>query len=488
MAERKKVQKTKLKQAPKKAPAPKKQPAKSAPKTAKPQSPKKPRQQEEKIIMKPEKQAVKKPRPIKNTKPIKQTVKPATTSRKRATTQSQRKNTAPKRRKSVNITLPSAQELFSVVLGNREEVRRKRLITTAITLVVVLSVLIFCLTSPTGPIERITNTFALVGGGSYPADLSGSETLFFKNYNDKAFVLSNSHLMGFNSSGKEFINFQHNFSNPVLETSFERVLIYNRESNGFIVANNSNIIFEESLPSSIYCGTIGKNGSMAFATSTQSYAAQLLVFNKSMKQYYSWYLADGLITDIALSNDGDYVALSVLKVKNGIFASEIYCLDTDEETPIFVKEIKDESVIELEVLSSGEFMYISNESTGLVDFDSGEIILIGAKNQSPTHFKSTGDGALAVYSEAARSQVYLFGTDGEAEIFFDYNGIIEDITYYDETFFVLSGNQISVLDSLGKSINTITLNQKPSFIVALDDGGVLATDNLHINYCSVAEK
>ena len=487
MAERKKVQKTKAKQVPKKAPAPKRQPVKSAPKAAKPQRLKQPRQQDEKIIMKPENQAVKKPRPVKNTKSVKpKTEKAPVAQRTKSTPPRQRKAAATKRRRSVNIALPTAQELFSVVLGKRQEVRRKRLITTAITLVVVLSVLIFCLTSPTGPIERITNAFALIGGGSYPADLSGGETLSLKSYNEKAFVLSNSHLTGYNSSGKEFINFQHNFSNPVLETSAERVLIYNRESNGFIVANNSNIIFEESLSNSIYCGAIGKNGSMAFVISAQSYAAQVLVFNKSMKQYYSWYLADGLITDIALSNDGDCVALSVLKVKNGIFASEIYCLDTDEETPVFVKEIKDESVIELEVLSSGEFMYISNESTGLVDFDSGEITLIGANNQSPTYFKSTGDAALAVYSEAARSQVYVFDNDGDTEMFFEYNGIIEDITYYDETFFVLSGNQISVLDNLGKQINAITLNQKPAFIAALDDGGVIATDNLHINYCPVA--
>ena len=480
MAERKKVQKINPKQAPKKVAAPKKKSTKQAPKAPKPQQAKRVKHTDEKIVMQPQKAAPKKQSPIKNTKPLNTRKKP--------------KSARPKQEQSaikqrpVRKSVPTAEQLFSVVLGNKQEVRKKRLITTAITFIIVLSVLVFCLTSPTGPIERITNAFALIGGGDFPADISGSETFAFKNYNEKSFVLSNSHLMGYTSKGNEFLNIQHNFSKPVLETSVERVLVYNRESNGFIVANNSNIVFEESLPNSIYCGAIGKNGSMAFVTSTPSYAAQVLVFNSSMKQYYSWYLADGLITDIALSNNGDYVVLSVLKVKNGIFASEIYCLDTDEETPVFVKEIKDESVVELEVISSGKFMYVSNEATAVVDFDSGEVTKVGDQNLSPAYFKSTGEGVLAVYSEAARSQIYVFDLGGDTEINFEYNGIIEDISFYDETFFVLSGNQITVLDNLGKEINVITLNQKPSFIVAVDEGGVLATDNLHINYCSVSEK
>lgn len=480
MAERKKVQKINPKQAPKKATAPKKQSAKPSTKPKAKKPVKRVKQTEQKIVMRPEVQEIKKQKPIKNTKPVKSASKPKP--------QSQKRVAPPNRTRPARRPMPSAGELFSVVLGTKQEVRRKRLITSVIAFVVILSVLVFCLTSPTGPIERITNSFALIGGGDFPANISGSETLAFKNYNEKSFLLSNSHLMGYNSSGKEFINFQHDFSNPVLETSDERILIYNRESNGFIVANNSNILFEESLPSSIYCATIGKNGSMAFVTATTSYAAQILVFSSSMKQYYSWYLADGLITDIALSNNGDYVAVSVLKVKNGIFASEIYCLDTDEENPIFVKEIKDESVVELEVISSGEFMYISNESTAIVDWDSGEILKVGDQNLSPSYFKATGDGALAVYSEAALSQVYLFDSWGDTDTSFEYNGIIEDITFFDETFFILSGNQISVLDILGKQTAVITLTQKPSFIIGVDEKGVLASDNLHINYCSVNEK
>lgn len=477
MAERKKVQKTNPKQAPKKVASQKRQSTKAAPVPQKPKQAKKVQAPEKKIIMKPEGEAVKMHKPVKNTRSFSNSPKAKSNRPKQASSVA--------RQKPNHKAVPAAKEIFSVILGSKQEVRRKRLITTAITFIVVLSVLVFCLTSPTGPIERITNTFALVGGGDFPADISGSETLAFKNYNDKSFVLSNSHLMGYTSSGNEFLNLQHNFSNPVLETSIERILIYNRESTGFIVANNSNIIFEESLPSSIYCASIGKNGSMAFVTSTSSYAAQVLVFNRSMKQYFSWYLADGLITDIALSNDGEYVAISVLKVKNGIFASEIYCLDTDEENPVFIKEINDESIVELEVISSDKFIYVSNESTALVDWDSGEISKIGPQNLSPAYFKATGDGELVVYSEAARSQIYLFDSDGDIKLNFEYNEIIEDISFYDETFFVLNGNQISVLDYLGKQTSVITLNQKPSFIIAVDELGVLATDNLHINYCSV---
>lgn len=372
---------------------------------------------------------------------------------------------------------------LSVINGKKNENQKKRLITICVSFIIIASILIFWLTSPTGPIERITNAFTIMGGGDYPAVLTGTKVVSLQNVNNKSFILTNSHLCGYNLSGKNFLLLQHNFSNPVLDVSQERTLIYNRESNRFIIANNSGPIFEESLDQSIFCADIADNGSVAFVSDSTSYSAQISIFDKNMKQYYSWYLADGLVSDISLSNNGKYIALAVLKVKDGVFSSEIYCLNTSEKDPIFIKKLEDETIFKIESVSSSNFVYVSDKKVNFVDWETGES---SNKNifESPSYFDKISDFYLALYGEANHSDVILYDDSGEVEHQFEYNGIIDGISIYDEKIYILSGNKITYWDFVDKNENIINLEGKSDFIIGIDDG-VLSINNINIDFISV---
>ncbi len=494
MAERKKVQKINPKAPPKrtatkketttkkvttnKKATPPKNPSKTVAKNKQVTRVEKPKTQNIPMTSKPK--TAKKPH--KENRPINRQVKPPVSKRP----QHQKTTKPPKKHRDYNIiqmVSGSIESGLSVIKGKKAENERKRLITFFVSVILVICVIVFCATAPTGPIEKIANAFTLLGSGDFPASISGGTTVTFKMVDDKSFILTDSHISGFNSSGYKFFDYQHNFSSPVLNTSKERILVYNRESSGFIIANNTDVVFDKNLETPIYCGDIGYNGSVAFATKSDSYAAQILVFDKGMSQYFSWYLADGLVTDIALSNNGENLAVSVLKVENGSFNSEIYCLDVDEKDPVYIKEIKGESVVELETVSSGNFVYVSDESTGFIGFDSSETVKVGIENISPYFFKTTKYGTLAVYSETANSKIFLFDSDGETKESLEFNGLIDNIAVFDDGVFILNSNQIYVLDFTGKQTNVINLQRKPTFILGLDDG-VLTTDNLHINYYS----
>lgn len=378
---------------------------------------------------------------------------------------------------------PAGTEL-TVVSGNKLKAQRRRLITALVAFVVIMSVVIFWATSSTGPIERITNSFAIMGSGEFPAAISGTKTLDLETEGDRSFVLTNTHLCAYNSKGKQFLQLQHNFSNPVLETSAERTLIYNLESTGFLVANNSEALYEQNLEQSIYAADISNSGSVAFATNSASYAAQVLVFSKNMEQYFSWYLADGLISDILLSDDGDYLAVSVLKVKDGVFCSEIYCFDTDEKDPLFVKEYKSESVVSLDNISDDNFAYVSNKKVAFIDFESGTEINIGSNSVAPSFFRCDREKIFAVYGENAYSEVITYSKSGEKLGEVSFNGLVDEISVFEDGVYILSGNQISVLNMDGKQVDVISPKQNPTFISGCD-GGVLCVDNLHMSFYEV---
>lgn len=369
---------------------------------------------------------------------------------------------------------------LSVVLGNKLKAQRKRLVYYIISLIIIGSVLVFSAVSPTGPIEKITNSFALLGGGKNPASLNGTSVKSVKTANDKIFVLTDSHLDCFTKTGNEFLSYQHNFSNPVLEVSSERSLVYNRESTSFIVANNSDKIFEKNLEFSIFCADISDSGSVAFATKSSGYAAQVQVFAKNMKQTFSWYLVDGLISDIALSNNGKYLAVSVLKVNNGAFNSSIYCFKTDSEQPIFTIEKTKEPIVSLETISKNYFSFVSQNGVSFVNFKNGTVQKDDADASLPTYLKADKKGALAVFGNTSNVEIVRFNKKGEKVFEFVHNGLIDDIAYSNGIVYIMRSNSIFSYDTEGNEIKTVVLEQKPQHIVSIDKK-VFVVDNLNLS-------
>lgn len=368
---------------------------------------------------------------------------------------------------------------LSVVLGNKLKAQRKRLITYVGTLAVIGAIVAFCVSSPTGPFERITNSFAVLGGGDYPAAISGTGVRALRQDNGKSFVLSNSHLCGYNAAGKEFLNIQHNFSNPVLEVSHERTLVYNRESTGFLIANNSDILFEQNLEFPIYTADIADNGSVAFATKSSGYAAQVQVFARGMKQKFTWYLVEGLISDVTLSENGKYLAVSVLKVKDGNFSSQVYCFRINKEEPLFTLEQNGASVVALETVSADRFAYLSKDALTFVDWKTGAETKADSDGRAPTFFRVGAAGTFGVFGEAAQSLIVKYDRKGRSLKQVEYHGLLDDIAVSDDYVYILRGNQIIVLDWQGDELGSILLDQKPFYLAAMKQS-VYSVDNLSL--------
>ncbi len=444
----------------------------------------------EKIKMEPKEKTVKNNIKTKASKPAVDSLSPT----KKGTSNSRfdmYKNTAvrEKKVKSLPPKRPGYSEdsfdigerkKLNVVKGNKQKNNRRRMITGLVAGIIVVSVILISSLSPTGIIERFSNSFAIMGSGKYPITISGSKTFSVKTEGDKTFMLTDSHLSGYNSRGKTFIEYQHSFGNPVLEISAERTLVYNRESTGFIVANNSEKLREGDVKNPIYLADIADCGYLAFATKSTGYAAEIKVFKPDMTEVFSWYLTEGFVTDVLLSNNGDYLAVAVLKVKNGVFVSQLTCFETDSTEPLYTKELGDQSVRALSVLNRNEFMAITSEKLMTLDFENGNITERSESSFSPTILKDFSDITLAVFSENSAAKIVLYNSDSEVLADFEYNGLIDDITLYDDTVYILKGNKINVLDFAGKELSVLTLKQVSKNIIG-HKKGVLVTDNLHLS-------
>lgn len=392
--------------------------------------------------------------------------------------------------KRTTVKQPSKQ-MFSlnlgIILGKREEQRKKRLITYLVVLPFIMAILIFCLTTPTGPIEAITNGIATVGGGSFPKAVTGSKVLSLKTVENRAFLLTDTHIIGYTDSGKEMFQHQHNFSSPVLEASSTRTLVYNRESTDYVVHNNSQLIYEKKSSKPIFCADISNNGSIALVTEADKYAAQVEVFSSGMKSKFIWYLVDGLVSDIAISNNGKKIAIAVLKVKDGAFDSEIVCFDIGSETPLFTIPQKGTHILKLETVSSSQFSYVTGEGISYVKWKDGTQTSLSEGDLSPVFYKIYDNKSVAVFGKNTSCTVNIYDKKGEKLGGFTYNSLIDDVTFSNKRVYLLKSTNIYELDFEGNLLNTRVSEQSLNIISATDKG-VLAADNLSLMFFEHSKK
>lgn len=415
---------------------------------------------------------------IKKSKPSK-TLKRSKTSpdiieMKRTTTEAKRRAPEGEKRKTTGPNL-------NIILGRKKENRQKRLLTYAIVFPIVLALICFVLLTPTGPIEAVTNTLATIGGGEYPKAVVGSKVCSLKTEDNRAFLLTNTHISAYTAGGKCMFEYQHDFNSPVLKTSSTRSLVYNREGTEFIVFNNSNSIYEKELENTIYCGDISESGNVVFATESERYSAQIEVFSKGMKSKFTWYAVDGLISDVAISNNGKKIAVAVLKVENGAFSSEIKCFDIKSEEPMYTIKVPGDPVLSVQNVSTGYFAYTTEEGVSFVKWKNGLETRAEEPGLSPSFFKIQGGNTVVVFGKNTSVTVNVYSSNGTKKHSFSFNSLVDDVTVCYNKVYILKSNKIYIMDLDGNLLEYKSCEQTLSGISAAKNG-VFAMDNENLMY------
>ncbi|MBQ5810188.1 MAG: hypothetical protein IIW23_01255, partial [Clostridia bacterium] len=228
-----------------------------------------------------------------------------------------KKASGPAQRPKVEET-PAAKKQrvrrFSVIKGYKDINRTKTIIWVAGVLVVIGLFIFAAAMTPTGIGEYISNSIAAMEKGTgFPQKLSGDDIVHAETNGKISYVLSETFLETYNSSGYNLLNDQHGFSNPVLKTSAARALVFDRGGTGCKIYNYKECLEEHTLSDKIIAAHIGRDGSTAFVLNSSEYASRVEVYNKDFERMYSWNAASEIISSVALANNGSKIAVATLK-------------------------------------------------------------------------------------------------------------------------------------------------------------------------------
>lgn len=337
-----------------------------------------------------------------------------------------------------------------VVSGKKRE-RKKRtaiFVLAAVCVAAVLSLISYLL--PVGLFENISNTFSLFGEGSYPIELSGSETLDCVSKDSYYYVLTDTTLAAYSKNGKVIYSVSHGFSSPVLATSETRALIFDQNGNTAYIYNLKGLVETVVTENSIITAAISRNGAYTLVTSSEEYTATVNVYNKNSKQVYKWNSAKEIINNVVISPSGKSIAVSSLTASGGQYVSKVMVLGFNSADPLYTLEIGNDVVLSLKGGSRG-FAALTRVGYTFISwskFQKKEISASGVLDM----YRSGNGISLLVFnrvSDKSDNTVILASSKGEQISEFTYKGTINDIQYRKGRIYCVSDTEIRIFDRDG---------------------------------------
>lgn len=342
-------------------------------------------------------------------------------------------------------------EPMRVVKGKKLERRRKIRIFISAAAVVAAVCIVLHLVLPVGIFENIQNLTALIGSGSYPAELESSEVLNTATRGGYYYVLTDTRINAYSDGGKEIYSYVHGYENPVLKTSRTRALVFSQGADEALIYNLQSLKGSVKTEEPIITANISDSGAYALVTESDSYKSVVSVYNKNNEKIYEWYSAEDTVNCVAVSPNGKKIAVAAFNASSGDYASRVSVLEFDSATPVFTESYEGTLVYDIDTFhNSGFFVLTENEVRFIEWSDYGAS---GYENDySASMFRTGSGGAAAVFSRSSDrtdNRVAFFDSKGKLKSEFEFKGVISDIQVSSGHIYCISDTDVYLLSDKG---------------------------------------
>jgi len=317
-------------------------------------------------------------------------------------------------------------------------------------------VMVLQLILPAGIIETVSNSLSLLGSGSYPIELESTETINAVSYGSYYYVLTNSYINAYNSSGKELFSHAHGFEKPIIKTSSSRAIVFNQGGNSALIFNQSGLKETITTEKEIITAAISDSGAYAFSTLSDKYTSAVTVYSKRNKVLYEWFSAENTINNVAIAPNGKKIAVSGFNSSIGKYKSIVSVLNYKSATPEYTENFEGSLIYNIDTSAQRGFTIVSANKILFVKWSNLKKQEY-ANDYNLSHYKAGKNGSVAVFnreSDKTDNKIEVYTKSGERKAEFSYKGIISDIQVFGNHIYCMSETDIYLLSDSGEVLRT----------------------------------
>ena len=254
----------------------------------------------------------------------------------------------------------------------------------------------------------------------FPVQIQGEkiQTENLQVNNSYIFALSDSSFEIFSKKGKKLLSEKHNFSNPNLQISNSKHIIFDRGGKTFKVTGNRKTFYSGITDQKIMAATISDIGSYAIAVQSLRYLSEIQVFGKRNTLKFSIPISEYYITNLAMDTTGSTLAASGISSDNGDIISNIYIIDTASGIIKSQFLIPDNLITDIKFFSNGNFVAIGDKYATFINPKTKSVVKQFYENNILKFYDFNKSGEICFclsqsINEASKNILMKFDTSGK---------------------------------------------------------------------------
>lgn len=309
--------------------------------------------------------------------------------------------------------------------------KKKRIVAWIVICIVVVALIVM----------RVAEIdFSSIGGAAssqsqssgFPYQLATDSNLYFGSVGNDLCVLEDSSYTVLDSSDAEIkYSFDHGYSNPVVKTAGGYSLLYDQGGISYRLDTNNENVYQEKTQSQLICADVSDSGSVAIATTSEDALSTVTVYNKSLKQKFTYDVTAGYVTSVAVDSRGSRVAFAAVSSENARFKTVVYTINVDDTEPRAQFEYVGSSVFELR-FSSTDLFVVGNDFVSIIDSLKTEKQIYEQGTVGLVSYSFTPDGSLiyayTAYSGSADNNISVVKPSGKVIKVASTDTAVKDVT------------------------------------------------------------
>ncbi|MBR5190759.1 MAG: hypothetical protein IKW34_01850 [Clostridia bacterium] len=339
--------------------------------------------------------------------------------------------------------------------------------------------------------DSIRTSLAGVGSGEgYPYRMNGVEIVDAGMTNSDLVLVYDDSVKVLDSTAKELSNITHKYNHPVMSSNSGRVLLYDEGGKSFRVQSKTRVLYEKQLEHIIYTGPMGKDGTVALATSASGAESMLTVYDNDKDEVFVWKCAKEHIISCDVSDNGRLFAVSVMGVDNGSIYSKVYIFNKNKTEAQATFEYKDSSVSSVQFLSNETLFVLGNNVCQIIKGDEvKEKIDVSINTPSRLYISDNNTAILVLskYSSTTQKIIKVYNKSGVELFTQEIDGLVKSVSTDGKYIAVLTDDNVQVFNHKGNAVGSADVNtDAEEVIVSSRNTYVYSLDKIE-RYSSVGD-
>lgn len=327
---------------------------------------------------------------------------------------------------------------------------------------------------------------------SFMINFEDNESTEIFAYDKYIALLNKNTFTAYNSSGGKAFDLNINLSSPISSSNNRFICLAEENGSKIYLIDGQNIAWQSDVEGNITNVCVNKNGYVSAVISGTSYKSIVITFNPNGKELFKTYLSTTIATDISISNDNKYLALSEIDYSGTNIQSniKIVSIEKSQKDPInaveYIYPASSGVIINtIKYNSKNKLICLYDNSIHVIQNNNDSEILSISQNKDlfiDTNFEDTflkisedDDGLFSGYT------AHIISTSSEKEALYHVKSAPKSVYCDNNTFAINYGSRIEFVNTLGWLQKTFNTSQEAKEVkIASGVAGIIYKNKIEI--------